>query len=611
MGEGTMRIVVCIKQVPEVTEIRFDPEKRTIVRDGVKNIVNPFDRRAVTQAVEFKRRRGGEVVVLTMGPPQAREALRECLAMGADWGIHVCDPVLAGSDTLVTAKVLVRALERLVPGVDLIFCGKHSVDAETGQVGPELAELLGWPNVCGLTSVEELREDALRGYREVDDGLELVECSLPAVVTAAERLIRPTKVGERDLEAVGDAVIRTVTATELGLDPRDVGFSGSPTQVREIRWLERSRHVRFLENGDLERAAREVVRIIKQAHQSSEKEQGPVAPRPVQRSGPEIWVTVEKRRGRLREASLELLGEAARLAERMRGQACAIMFGEVDASEVEELGERGADRVYLLRHERMQGYSAEVWSHVLAEAIRKRQPEAVVCPSTAEGREYAPRTAARLGLGLTGDCIGLEVSEGGEILQWKPAFGGGIIASIVTRTRPVMATVRPGIFPLPERVPGRRAHVEEVSLGEIPTPRVRVLERKEDAGEAGIALERARIVIGVGAGIGTPEALPLIEELAQRMGAAVGASRKAVDLGWFPRQQQIGLTGKAIGPDVYLAIAVRGNLNHTVGIRRAKVVIAINTDPNAEIFQAADYGLVADYRAVLPVLIRAWEEDRS
>jgi electron transfer flavoprotein alpha subunit len=125
--------------------------------------------------------------------------------------------------------------------------------------------------------------------------------------------------------------------------------------------------------------------------------------------------------------------------------------------------------------------------------------------------------------------------------------------------------------------------VEEVSLGEIPTPRVRVLERKEDAGEAGIALERARIVIGVGAGIGTPEALPLIEELAQRMGAAVGASRKAVDLGWFPRQQQIGLTGKAIGPDVYLAIAVRGNLNHTVGIRRAKVVIAITTHPTKRI----------------------------
>jgi len=606
-----MRIVVCIKQVPEVSEIRFDPERRTIVREGVKNVVNPFDRRAVTQAVELKRRRGGEVVVLTMGPPQAREALYECLAMGADWGIHVCDPVLAGSDTLVTAKVLVRAIERLVPEVDLIFCGKHSVDAETGQVGPEMAELLGWPNVCGLTSVEELREDALRGYREVDDGLELIECPLPAVVTAAERLIRPTKVGERDLEAARDKSIRTVTAAELGLDPMEVGFSGSPTQVHEIRWLEVSRHVQFLENGDLERAAREIVRIIKQARLSSEKERAPVTPRPVRRSGPEIWVTVERKHGRLREASLEILGEAARLAECLHGQACAVVFGDAKTSELEELGERGADRIYFLQNERMWEYSGELWSHALAEAIRRMQPVAVLCPSTAEGREYAPRTAAQLGLGLTGDCIGLEVSEDGEILQWKPAFGGGIIASIATRTRPVMATVRPGIFPLPERIPGRRAHVEEVSLREMPTPRVHVLEKKEDAGEAGIALERARIVIGVGAGIGTPEALPLIEDLAQRIGAAVGASRKAVDLGWFPRQQQIGLTGKAIGPDVYLAIALRGNLNHTVGIRRARVVIAINADPNADIFQFADYGLVADYRAVLPVLIRAWEIDRS
>lgn len=606
-----MRIVVCIKQVPDVTEVRFDPERKTIVREGVKNVVNPFDRRAVTQAVELRRQMGGEVVVITMGPPQAREALVECLAMGADEGIHVCDPALAGSDTLVTARVLARTIQQFVPQPDLVFCGKYSVDAETGQVGPEIAELLQWPQVCGLTSVESVRDKVLRGYREVDDGLELIESPFPVVVTAAERLIRPIKVGDADLEAARRKPIRTVTIADLGLSPSDVGFIGSPTQVRDIRSLERPRQVRFVENHDPEGAAHEILRIIEQAQRASEQEHQPgPGPRPVRTSGPEIWVTVERLRGRIRSASFELLGEAARLADHLRGRVCAVVFGEAEPSELEELGERGADRVYIVQHDRLRGYSGEVWGSALAEAIRTMQPVAVLCPSTAEGREYAPRAAARLGLGLTGDCIGLEVEAGGEILQWKPAFGGGIVASIVTRTRPVMATVRPGIFALPERIPGRRAEVTRVSLKGPFEQRVRLLERREEAGEAGLALERARIVIGVGAGIGTPEAIPMIEALARKLGAAIGASRKAVDLGWFPRQQQIGLTGKAIGPDVYLAVAIRGNLNHTVGIRRAKVVIAINTDPKAEIFQSADYGLVADYREVLPALIRILERSR-
>ncbi len=182
-----MKIAVCIKQVPEVAEIRFDPDTNTIVREGVPNVVNPFDRRALAEAIRLRDLDGGEVVVITMGPPQAREALIECLAAGADRGIHLVDKAFAGSDSLATARALAIALRPVE--CNLIFCGKYSVDAETGQVGPELAEMLDWPQVTGVTRLD-LSDDrrTLTAERETDDGFETIECDLPAVLTAAERL---------------------------------------------------------------------------------------------------------------------------------------------------------------------------------------------------------------------------------------------------------------------------------------------------------------------------------------------------------------------------------------------------------------------------------------
>ncbi len=606
-----MKIVVCIKQVPDVTEIRFDPERKTLVREGVKNIVNPFDRRAVTQAVELVKQWGGEVVVMTMGPPQARDALIECLAMGADRAIHLCDPALAGSDTLVTARVLARAIGQRVPDADLIFCGKYSIDAETGQVGPELAELLDRPQVCGLTSLDLVDNGKrfFRGQRETDEGLELIECALPAVVTAAERLIRPLKVKEPELEAAKSKPIQVLTAADLGLSPQEVGFAGSPTYVSGLSTIENPRHVQFLDVRNLDAAAKEVLAII-DSHAERAGEDLAIssgALEPARRSGPEIWVTIERLPEHIQPASLELLGQAAHLARAVGGQACALLFGRAWEHEVREIAERGADHIYVLGPESLSDYSSEAWSQALAEAIEQKRPWAVLCPSTADGRDYAPRVAARLGVGLTGDCIGFEVDDQGRLVQLKPAYGGTTVARILTRTSPVMATVRPGIFALPPRMKGRQVEISYISIERPLTRRTRVLTRRREAGPMGIQLDRARRVIGVGAGLGTPEALPLIEQLAQRLGAVIGASRKVVDLGWLPRQQQIGLTGKSIAPDIYLAIAMRGDMNHVIGVRRAKVVIAINNDPEADIFRAADYGIVVDYRVFVPALLRALE----
>src|SRR5438552_2599998 len=185
-----MRIVVPIKQVPESEELRYDPATRTLVREGVESVINAFDKRALTEAVWLRSQYGGSITAITMGPPHAREALVECLGRGVDRAIHISDRVFAGSDTLATARTLAAVLRRL--SFDLVLAGKATTDSETGQVGPELAELLDLPQVTGATAIVMVG-GKLRVSRETDIGFEEVECPLPALLTAAERLIKPVK----------------------------------------------------------------------------------------------------------------------------------------------------------------------------------------------------------------------------------------------------------------------------------------------------------------------------------------------------------------------------------------------------------------------------------
>jgi electron transfer flavoprotein alpha subunit len=193
----------------------------------------------------------------------------------------------------------------------------------------------------------------------------------------------------------------------------------------------------------------------------------------------------------------------------------------------------------------------------------------------------------------------MEVQDGRLVLL-KPAFGGTIVASILSRSNPQLGTVRPGALQAGRREPSHRARVIRIALAELARSRVRLVSREVQAGSAGIALHHSDTVIGVGTGLGGPEHLPTIYALAEALGATVGATRRVVDAGWLPRQQQVGLTGKMIAPRLYVAVGVRGTFNHTVGIQKAGTVVAINNDPNAQIFETADYGVVADCHTFLP-----------
>ena len=612
----SMRFLVCIKQVPLVWAMSFDPASRTLKREGVPNEVSAFDLLALARAVALRNEHGGEVVVLTMGPPQARAALEECLALGADRAIHLCDAALAGSDTLATARALAAAIRR--EPFDLILCGRHSVDAETGQVGPEVAELLDLPQITAVRRLEiDVAARRVRAERETDQGHDVVECSLPLLVSAAEDLAQEPEATREQREEAKNKPVATLALAELGLEPTEVGLEGSPTWVAGFETITSKRLGRLLGGESLEQSVDQLVRVLLGRGLFGTWSVDEVAPppeidsSPVARAGAkDVWVYAEWFGDVLRPVTLELLTKARQLSLRLGGSVTAVAIGEGCERFVESLRDNGADRVLLGDEPRLAHYDTDLYAALLSQTIRERRPGIVLVPSTAFGRDLAPRVAARLGLGLTGDCLDLELDAEGRLRLLKPAFGGSIVSPILSKTVPEMATVRAGVLHIAPPQPARRAVVERLVLGHAAAPRVRVHERFATA-ESATALDEAEIVIGVGMGLGGKDELRTLEPLAKVLDAAICATRDVTDAGWLERQYQVGFTGRSIAPRLYLAVGIRGAVYHMVGVRRAGIIVALNKDARAPMFKAADYGIAGDCAEVLPMLTRRLERARQ
>lgn len=600
-----MRIAVCIKQVPAVSALAFDPATKTIQREGVRSEISAFDVRALLRAIALRDDHGGEVVAVTMGPPAAREALAECLALGADRAVHLCDPAFAGADTLATARALAAALQR--EPYDLVLCGRNSVDAETGQVGPELAELLDWPQVTiARTLTVDLVARTLGAERETDEGIDVVQAPLPAVVTAAEDLAPERFTTKAEREAAAAKPIATLGAADLRLDLGAVGAAGSPTWVLDLEGVQEHRRREMIEGAT---PAAQVAALVERllGHglfgEWTVERPAPPALRPpadVARAGQrDVLVVAETLEGHLRPVVGELLGKATQLAPILRGRVSVLVAGAGAAAHVERLAALGAARALVAADD---GFLAgtEAYAALLADVIRRERPGLVLVPATVFGRDLAPRVAARLGLGLTGECVDLTVDAEGRVLQHKPAFGGSVVALIASRTQPEMATVRPGMLAPGVALAGQA--VEVARLDDRPVAeRVCVLERRTDA-EAAAELEEATAVVGVGMGLGGLEHLPRAQALAEVLGGALCTTRDVTDAGWLPKQYQVGVTGRAIAPQLYIAVALRGAFEHTVGVRRSGLIVAINRSPKAPIFKVCDYGLVGDWAAIVPEL---------
>ncbi len=320
----------------------------------------------------------------------------------------------------------------------------------------------------------------------------------------------------------------------------------------------------------------------------------------------DVWVFCEQKKSEVQSVSFELLGKGRELADKLGVDLGAVLLGDSMEEKCGELIARGADKVYLVDSPKLKAYQDDPYSKVLTELIAKYKPEVVLCGASTIGRSLISRVAVKLRTGLTADCTALDIDmEERILLQTRPAFGGNIMATIISPdTRPQMATVRHKVMTEADPDPDRKGRIiKEEYPDEIYASRSKLIDIVEEIEET-INLTEADIIVSGGRGVGSGEKFDLIKELALTLNGAVGASRAVVDAGWIPYSHQVGQTGKTVCPKLYIACGISGQIQHLIGMKSSDVIVAINKDPEAPIFSVATYGIVDDLFKVVPNLIK-------
>jgi electron transfer flavoprotein alpha subunit len=315
--------------------------------------------------------------------------------------------------------------------------------------------------------------------------------------------------------------------------------------------------------------------------------------------GNNVLVIAEQRDGVLKKVAFEMLGVGGELAAAQGGSVEAALLGSGLDGLPDTLAQYGATKVYVADDDSLASFSSEGYTNTLAAIIGRIEPAIVLVGATALGRDLAPRLAAQLDVGLASDCIALEL-DGGRLLGTRPIFAGKVLAKVKLKGDPQIATVRANVLPAPEPDPGKTAIVESVpaAAGEVRAKAVDIIS----AGEGEIDVAEADIIVSGGRGVAGPEGFAPIRSLAQTLGAAVGASRAAVDAGWIEHAHQVGQTGKTVTPNLYIACGISGAIQHLAGMKTSKAIVAVNKDPDAPIFKVANYGIVGDLFEVAPLL---------
>jgi electron transfer flavoprotein alpha subunit len=580
-----VKIVCLVKQVPRSDSIEFDQETKSLRREGVPLLLNPFDAAAIVQAAELNRGDGGgEVVAMTMGPPQAEAALRTCLALGADRCIHLSDRAFAVADTIGTSRTLALALER-EGDADLVLCGRKTLDSETWQVPPETAAFLGWPHLTSVVEVS-LEDGHLRATRATDDGDETYELYGPAVLSLARAV-------ESDDSADGpiDVWAASHLVDDLREDDKRFGQTGSPTRVLAVRDVTPERTAERVDTVDA--AAERIAALLAER-----------APEPTSWDKPErlgetpgksydCWTFVELTGGRPTRAARELLAKGRELSGKLGGDNVALLLGHHLDEAAREAARAGADRVVTIDDAHLGEYHPELSAHALRKVVERERPHVLLIPATANGRDIGPRVAGELQLGMTGDCVGLGIDRAGRLIQTKPAYGGNIVSVIMGSTSPQLATVRPRMFaPLEPReveVP-----IEPFDAGTFPEPRTRSAGRRDAPARD---LDECDTVVCFGPAVDPLPGLP--------HGVAAGGTREACERGLLPRNRQIGAMGRQVAPRVLVAAEVPGTFEELIGFVKANVIVALSADTGSPMLAAADVGLVGDPTELLPQLLGA------
>jgi electron transfer flavoprotein alpha subunit len=304
---------------------------------------------------------------------------------------------------------------------------------------------------------------------------------------------------------------------------------------------------------------------------------------------------IEKVEGRPRRSSLELLARSRMLAGKLGGKNVALVFGAGDLAE--ELGRFGAETVCAVEDPALSDYHPELWAEALKRVLERERPHVLLIPATGRGRDYGPRAAGALELGMTGDCVGVDIAKAGRLLQQKPAYGGNIVSVILGATTPQLATVRPRMYEPLEPRDGADFELRSLDIGALPGPRLELVERRDDRDS--YRIDDADVVSLLGPGIGGPDPIPLVEAGAAEAGAAVAGTREVCEAGWLPLTHQVGILGRPVAPRLLVAVGVRGEDEETAGFVMAKVVVAVGSNDGDPIEKAADVVVTGDWRTVL------------
>ncbi len=328
----------------------------------------------------------------------------------------------------------------------------------------------------------------------------------------------------------------------------------------------------------------------------------------------EVWILAEQHDGQLKPISFELLARGRKLADKLNEKLSAVILGSnLNYESIQELIFYGADKVYLVENSILEHFLVEPYSNIVEYLINKYHPDIFIAGATTLGRTLMPYVAIKVNTGLTADCTELEIEEGtGNLLQIRPAIGGNILATIKTpRHRPQMATVRPKSIAIPERIEGRQGEILKIDVpSELLKSRTEILGTRNSVDEA-MGLEDADKIVAGGRGLRKSDNFELVRELADLLSAAVGASRETVDRGWISYPHQVGLTGKTVSPKLYMAIGISGAIQHLAGMKTSENIVAINNDPEAQIFQVADFGIVGDLFEIVPAIIEEIRKRKS
>ena len=631
-----MNYIVLVKQVPDIKNIpkdAWDVEKGTLKRALLDNVCNELDKQALAFALSLRKQLSGDIVSLTMGPPFADEVLKYTLSVGADKGVLLTDRKLGGADTPATSYPLAQAIRKIVQDVFhgdnqyMVITGMQSVDGDTAQVPPQVAEELGIPHIAYATGFSVKNGD-LMVERITRRGNETVALqSYPGMITVAE-WTKPFYPSFSRTRWTHSQELYSWNTEDINADSTRIGLKGSRTLVVNVfSPKEISKECIFEENPE------KLVRMVKEAYyaesDSSEKTTKPkyqLPPNKKRSYQGEVWVYAEQEDGELNPASFEILGKANEIASLLNEKTAAVLVGKNVKKMASELIARGADKVYVVEHELLDHFTPIVYKKAISELVANYKPEIMLFSATPLGRELAPRIAYSTKSGLTADCTELNIIDhkiGSKdftavMMQTRPALGGNIMASIIAKDSLVqMATVRPGVMKAlkPDKSKSGELieftpHLTKSDLG------VRIIS--SDLYESTAELKDADIIVSGGLGLKSKNDFDkyissLAESLAKFLNqqAMVGASRLAVESGFIDHGHQVGQTGQTVAPNLYVAAGISGAVQHITGMQNSKVILAINKDRGARIFKVADFGIIGDLETVIPELIKVMNSMRG